>query len=202
MNIQPQFDKFFLYNKYNNSNYLNNSHYNENKKLCEWLNENYTFCSDDFQEVINLSYFNTKYNCCCYKILLKNPNPYIKIKYISFFSLDDYKGSKINIQYQNDDFLNHETIIKLFEFFTNKIIYQGIFVFDKDNFNELIENGYYYYFDSTYHIGISINFHIFEYNINTTHIADIQWTSDDRKGKVTKITKNLSENRDEWSCYN
>jgi len=199
MNIQTHFDEILLYNKYNNSNYLHNQYYNENNKLCEWLNKNYTFCSDDFKEINNISYFNTKNNCSYYKILLKNPNPYIKIKYISFFSLDDYKGSIFNIQYQNDDFLNHETIIKLFEFFTNKIIYQGIFVFDKYNFYQLIENGYYYFFDSIYHIGISIDFHIFEYNINTTYIADIQWTNDDRKGI---ISKNLSENRDEWSCYN
>jgi hypothetical protein len=99
------------------------SHYNENKKLCEWLNKNYTFCSDDFIKPVNIdSYFNTKYNCSYYKILLKNPNPYIKIKYISFASLEKYKGPKFNIQYQNDDFLNHDNIVKLFEFLTNKLL--------------------------------------------------------------------------------
>ena len=199
VNNYTYFNELLLYNKYSNSSYLNNSYYNENTKLCEWLNTNYTFCSDDFKPVSIDSFFNTEKNCSYYKILIKNPNPYIKIKYISFFSFHRYKGPKFNIQYQNDDFLNHENIIKLLEFFTNTNIYQGIFVFDKYNFDQLIEKGYYYFFDSIYNIGISLEFHIFEYNINTNYISDIQWTSDDRKSNVTK---NLSQDRDEWSCYN
>jgi len=63
----------------------------------------------------------------------------------------------------------------------------------------LIEKGYYYFLDSSYHIGISLEFHIFEYNINKNYISDIQWTSDNRKGNVTK---NLSDNHNELSCYN
>lgn len=194
-----QFNEILLYNKYCNRSYLNNSYYNENKNLCEWLNTNYTFCSDNFKPFSIDSFFNTEKNSSYYKILIKNPNPSIKMKYISFFSFHHYKGPKFSIQYQNDDFLNYENIIKLLEFFTNTIIYQGIFVFDKVNFDQLIEKGYYYFLDSSYHIGISLEFHIFEYNINKNYISDIQWTSDNRKSNVTK---NLSGNHNELSCYN
>jgi len=198
MNNQTTFDEILQYNKC--SNYTK---YIEHKELCEWLNINYTFCSDNFQPVIIDASFNSKNNCSYYKILLKNPNPNIKIKYISFVSLEDYKGPKFNIQYQNDDFINHETIIKIFEFLTNKtlnIIYQEKSIFDKDGFDFLIEYGYYYVrsYDKYYHIAIGLDFHIFEYELDT-YIQDIQWTSDNRTGV---ITKNISENRDEFSCYN
>ena len=174
MNNQTTFDEILQYNKC--SNYTK---YIEHKELCEWLNINYTFCSDDFQSVIIDASFNSKNNCSYYKILLKNSNPNIKIKYISFVSLEDYKGPKFNIQYQNDDFINHETIIKIFEFLTNKIlniIHQKKSILDKDGFD----------------------FHIFEYELDA-YIQDIQWIRDNRKGK---ITKNISENHDEFSCYN
>jgi hypothetical protein len=204
MSNNTLFDEILLYNKYSNSKYLEDFYYIENKKLCEWLNENYTFCCDDFQQVNINSDFNTKNNCSYYKILLKNLDPNVKIKYISFVLLEDCKGPKFNIQYQDDNFLTYANIIKIFEFFTKKslnIIYNDKSIFEKHDFDLLIETGYYYVcsYDKWYHIGISLNFHIFEFDIDNNYIADIQWTSDNRVGKVSK---NLSKDYDTFSCYN
>jgi hypothetical protein len=196
------FDEILLYSKYSNHNYLIDTYYIKYKELCEWLNKNYTFCSDDFKSVSIDSNFNTKYNCSYYKILLKNPDPYIKIKYISFTSLDYNKGPKFNIQYQNEDFLNYDNIVKIFEFFTNKslnITYEKS-IFVKEDFDILINIGYYYIYsyDKWFHIGIALDFHIFEIDMGK-YIEDIQWTSDNIKGKTTK---NLSGVRDDFFCYN
>ena len=87
MNNYTPFDEILLYSN------------NDSKKieLCKWLNNNYTFCLDNF-ELFNIdSFFNTKSKY--YNILLKNPNPYKNIKYISFVLFEDYKGSKFIIQY-------------------------------------------------------------------------------------------------------
>ena len=192
-----KFDEILAYYKY--SNLI------ENKKVCEWLNKNYTFYYDNLEQVIIDSSFNS--NSSYYKILLKNPDPFNKIKYISFVSLENYNGAKFNIQYQNDEFLNHDNITKLFEFFTNKslnITCNNMSIFEKNDFNFLIDSGYYYFcsYDKYYHIAIGLDFHIFEYNIDKKCIADIQWLSNKVYNKTCKITKNLSENRDEFSCYN
>ena len=192
------FDEILLLNRNINNKNKNKNKIDE-KELCEWLNENYTFCSDNFQPVTMDSFLNTKNTCAYYKILLKHPNPILKIKYISFVSYEDYKGPKFNIQYQDDDFLNRDTIIKLFGFLTHTNIYQDPYVFDQNDFDDLMEKGYYYLHNISYHIAMALDFHIIEIEIDNLYIDDIQWTSDNRKGK---ITKNLSGNRDEFSCYN
>jgi hypothetical protein len=60
-----KFDEILAYYKYSNSI--------ENKKVCEWLNKNYTFYYDNLEQVIIDSSFNS--NSSYYKILLKNPDP-------------------------------------------------------------------------------------------------------------------------------